>query len=206
MGSLLLNSLDIGQRKLSEVEEIQWKCLQISMYTFISEELRHHIEYFIDGEEIPDKDRRGLDILDRLPSKPSPVIILFSGEDAPFNEFIHRMAEELRKNFKGTSLFIPITEIASLLNIGRRLFKKWSLSVAEMGTIVLISSKEATPVLGALIFGFTVASFPPLPIHGSERVEKFFLEDFKKRFGNAYLPSWQEEFFSSILEFLRGRI
>lgn len=206
MGSLLLNSLDIGQRKLSEVEEILWECLQISMYTFISEELRHDMEYFIDGEEIPDKDRKGLDILDRLPSKPSPVIILFSGEDAPFNEFIHRMADELRKNFKGTSLFIPITEIASLLNIGRRLFKKWSLSVAEMSTIVLISSKEATPVLGALIFGFTVASFPPLPIHGSERIEEFFLEDFKKRFGNAYLPSWKEDLFSSTLKFLRGGI
>jgi hypothetical protein len=206
IGSLLLNSLDIGQRKLSEVEGILWKCLQISMHTLISKELRHDLQYLINGEEVLDEDKKGFDILDRLPSKPSPVIILLSGEDAPFNEFIHRMADELRKNLKGTFLLIPITEDASLLNTGRRLFKKWSLSVPEMNAIVLISSKSATPALGALIFGFNVASFPPLPIHGSERLEKFFFEDFKKKFGNTYLPSLQEDFFSSILEFLRGRI
>jgi hypothetical protein len=206
MGSLLFNSLDIGQRKLSEVEGILWKCLQISMHKLISEELRYDLQYLIDGEEVLDEDKKGFGILDRLPSKPSPVIILLSSEDAPFNELIKRMANELEQNLKGVSLLIPVTEDASLLNIGRRLFKKWSLSVPEMNAIVLISSKSATPVLGALILGFHVASFPPLPIHGSGRAEKFFFEDFKKIFGNAYLPSWQEDFFSSILEFLRGRI
>jgi hypothetical protein len=206
MGSLLLNSLDIGQRKLSEAEGILWKCLQISMHTLISKEVRHDLQYLIDGEESSDKDKKALDILGCLPSKPSPVIILLSSEDAPFNELIKRMANELEQNLKGVSLLIPITEDASLLDTGRRLFKKWSLSVPEMNAIVLISSKSATPVLGALILGFHVASFPPLPIHGSGRVEKFFFEDFKKRFGNTYFPSWQEDFFSSILEFLRGRI
>jgi hydroxylamine reductase (hybrid-cluster protein) len=204
--SLLLDSMKFDQQKFSEVEGILGQCLRISIHTLISEELRYDLQYLIDREGLPDKDKKALDILNCLPQKHSPVIILLSSEEAPYDEFINRMAEDLVQKLKGTSLLIPITGIASLPDIGQRLFKKWSLSVAEMNAIVLISSKSVTPVLGALILGFTVASFPSLPIHGSGRVEKFFFEDFKKRFGNTYLPFTKEGLFSSILEFLRGSI
>ena len=64
---------------------------------------------------------------------------------------------------------------------------------------------SATWTLGALTLGFTVISTPALPIHGSERVEKFFSEDLKKRFGNIYFPTWREDLLNAVLEFLRWK-
>ena len=134
-----------------------------------------------------------------------PFFSKHQGDDL-FGERPNRLANELAQALeKEASLFLPISEIASLLDIGIALFQRWSLSVSEMNVIVIISSTSATSALGALVLGFTVISFPALPIHGSGRVEKFFFEDLKKKFGNTYLPSWQEDLFSLILEFLRGR-
>ncbi len=81
-----------------------------------------------------------------------------------------------------------------------RLSKKWALTVTDLRSTVLISSRHVTSVLGALGLGYTVVSFPPLPIHGSVRAEKFFCEDFQTMFGNAYLHSWEEDMIAKMVE------
>ena len=92
----------------------------------------------------------------------------------------------------------------ALPKIGRKLFRKWALSVTDVKPIAFISSRHVTSVLGALALGYNVISFPSLPIHGSGRVEKFFCKDLLKIFGNAYLPSWEENTISKIREHFKG--
>lgn len=203
--SFLLDSIDFGQKESSGIEGILYQCLRISLLALTSEGLRHDISHLIDGENLSDMDERAFGILESLPPNPSPVVILLSGEDGLYREFISRMADEFGKRLKEVASIISIEGVGFFPNTGRRLFEKWSLSVPEMSVIVLIASKTATSILGALALGFTVTSFPPLPIHGSGRVEKFFFEDLRNKFGNAYLLSMQSEISSNILEFLRRK-
>ncbi len=202
---ILLDSIDVGQNGPSGVEEILDRCLQISLLSLMSEELCHHLNRPIpgeggEGEEGSSEENQKLsDFLDRLPSIPCPVIVQLSEGDTPFPA-----AEQRLKKLDGAAPIFSIREGHGLPEIGRRLLKKWDLPATGLRAVVLISSSRVTPTLGALALGFTVASFPPLLIHGSDRVETFFLSNFRKRFGNAYLPSWQEDLDSMIMDCLKG--
>ncbi len=116
-----------------------------------------------------------------------------------------RTAGELKQAVEGNLLHVRIRDINMLPHIARRFFQEWSLSAAEVGAIAVAFSQSAASALGALVFGFTVISFPPLPIHGSEVVEKFLREDLQEKLGSVYLPPRAGEVLPVILELLRGR-
>jgi len=201
----LLDSMKIGLAKSSDVGEILWQSLQISIITIICEELRDDVYDLIDGEGLSRRDAKVLDAIKSLSSDLSPVMLLLEDERIPSKEWVYQMAQELEKLSKNKVLTLSLRGIGSLLEIGRRLSEKWVLPIGGMRIVVLISSPSATWTLGALALGFTVISTPSLPIHGSERVEKFFSEDLKKRFGNIYFPTWREDLLNAVLEFLRWK-
>jgi len=199
LSSLLLDSADIGQDGSSGVEEILNRCLQISVLGLTSDELQSSLVRF-DGGRQPEENPELSEALDRLPSIPCPIIIELSEGDAPYP-----MMEERLKRLEGATAVLSITKRHALAEIGRRLAKKWNLSTPGLRTVVLISSERVTSTLGALALGFSAASFPPLPIHGSDRAEAFFFTNFERRTGNRYLPSWQQELDSMIMERLKGK-
>lgn len=181
--SLLLESMN-DRNGSSTVGDILGQCLQVSMITVLSEELRRDISDLVAGTNLRAMDRQGLNALDDLPRDPGPLLVILAEEE---DDPIVRESEE---SFKGKGRTISLRGIASLPEIGRRLFETWSIPVTEMEALVFMTSSRATWVLGALALGFAVVSSPPLPIHGSEEAEKFF---------NRYSPS-RERF----LEFLKG--
>ncbi len=195
---LLLDSAHIGQDRSSGVEEILYQCLKVSVLGMASDEVRSSLGR-IDGDPRSEENPEFSEALDRLSSTSCPILVKLSEGDAP-----HPMMEERLKRLEGAAPVIPITKRQSLSEIGRRLSKKWNLSTAGLRTVVLISSERVTSPLGALGLGFSVASIPPLPIHGRERTEAFFLTNFERRIGNTYLPSWRQELDSMILERLKG--
>jgi len=204
--SVLLDSVDVSERESSGVEEILTRSLQISLLALIGEELRKDMSQLVDGGRLAPEDRKISEALECLPSTPCSVIIHLSDDDLPITESLNERGDELRQKLEATAPVISIKEGRALLEIGRRLFKRWALSVTDLKSIVLISSRRATFALGALALGYSVVSFPPLPIHGSARAEKFFCEDFQRIFGNAYLPAWEENVIANILERLKGLV
>jgi len=191
---LLLDSIYITRREDAGVGDILIRALQISILIFISEELRLRMNRFAKG-----KSSSG----DHDHLEGFPGIILLIRDDVPCSGSVIEMANEVQRILDRKVFSLSISEMGALPEIGRGLSEKWALPVTEMKLIVLISSRFLSPILGALGLGFTVASFPPLPFHGSGEVEKFFCEDLQKRFGNVYLPSWEEDLVSKLVKTLR---
>ncbi|NWF92765.1 MAG: hypothetical protein HXY46_07595 [Syntrophaceae bacterium] len=183
----LIDSIHSGSRESSDVEEILWRCLQISTIRIVCEEIERDMKGLTDLEG-PDQ-IEALDTLAGVSSDLSPVIITVQDERYGSKEWIDGVVQKLKESVKGEVPTLSIKSAGFLLEIGRRLYEKWSIPVAGMKTTTLISSPRATWTLGALALGFNVLSSPGLPIHGSERVEKFFTETLRKRFGNVYLLS-----------------
>lgn len=201
----LLDSMKIGSAESSDIKEILRQCLQISLITIVCDGLREDVNDIIGEEGLSRRDEQVLDALKSLSSDLSPVMLLLEDERIPSKEWVYQMAQELEKLSEGKVLTLSLRGIGSLPEVGRRLSEKWVLPIGGMRIVVLISSPSATWTLGALTLGFTVISTPALPIHGSERVEKFFSEDLKKRFGNIYFPTWREDLLNAALEFLRWK-
>ncbi len=196
---LLLDSAHIGQDRSSGVEEILNQSLRISVLAMASDALQSSLSCR-EGDRQLEEDLKLSEALDRLPSTPCPLLIEVSeGDDAP-----HPMTEERLKKLEGVTPVISVKKRQALSEIGRKLSEKWNLPTEGLRTVVLISSERVTSTLGALGLGFSVASFPPLPIHGSDRTEAFFFTNLKKRTGNRYLPSWRPELDSMITERLKG--
>ena len=204
--NLIFDALSHKRKESMAVEGILWQCLQTSMLKFISEELCRDMHYLTDGEWLPETEKEALDVIEHLPPEPLPMVVLFSRDDDLLEEFMGRTVEELRQTLKGIALFIPIINMSSLPSIGRKFLQTWSLSVTEIGAIAVVSSQSPASVFGALACGFTVVSFPALPIHGSEVVEKFLCKDLKEKLGSVYLPPRAGEVLPVILEFLRGKV
>jgi hypothetical protein len=198
--SLSLDSVDVGEKESSGVEEILTHVVRTSLLVLISEELRKNLIQQGDRGPLPEEDQRISEELECLPSIPCPVIIHLSDGDLPLAQSLSRSRDEFRQKLDGKAPMVSIKAGCALPEIGRRLSKKWALSVSDMRSTVLISSRHVTSVLGALGLGFTVVSFPALPIHGSVRTEKFFCEDFQTMFGSAYLHSWEEDTMAKILQ------
>ena len=116
-----------------------------------------------------------------------------------------RMARELQQGLKGSTLSVPITDMATLPEIGRRFVQKWSRSVAEGQAIFVAFSPSAASVLGALVCGFTALSYPRLPVHGSALVEEFLCKGLKEKFGSVYVTPREGEIATAILGLLRER-
>jgi len=134
-----------------------------------------------------------------------PVIVIFSGDGDPQRELMNRTARELQQALKGDALAVPITDMATLPEIGRRFLQKWSRSAEECEAIFVGFSPSAASVLGALVCGFTAVSYPALPIHGSAVVEEFLGKGLKEKFGSVYLPPREGEIVPAILGLLMER-
>ena len=202
--NLLLDSVDLGERESSTMEEILTGSLLVSLAMLIMVELRMNLSRTVQGGGSDMEDNRISEVLERLPSTPCPVIIHLPDGEVPSHPSLSQRVDQLRQELGGTAPMIAIKGSDALPEIGRKLFEKWALSVTNIKSMAFISSRHVTSVLGALALGYAVVSFPPLPIHGSSRVEKFFCEDFRKIFGNAYLPSWEENASAKIREHIKG--
>jgi hypothetical protein len=203
--SLIFDALGHEQNESSAVEAILRKCLKTSMIKFISEELRRDINYLTDGGQSSEMENEALDVVENLPPEPLPVVVfLLRDNDLP-EAFMSRTPEELRQGLNGIARLIPLKNMSDLPSIGRGFFRKWSLPVNGMGAIAAVFSRSPASVIGALMCGFTVVSFPALPIHGSEVVETYFSKGLKETLGSVYLPPQGGEVVPVILEFLRGK-
>lgn len=205
-GSWVTGLLDIINRSSNEstdIETLLEQCLQVSILTLLCEELRQDIHCLISEERISQSDQKIYDMIRSLPKEPSPMIVLLSNEKSSSREWVHRTAQSLEKDSAGKLLTFSIDGIEGLRELGKRLSERWPLPVSEMKIVALISSSMATWVLGAMALGFSVISYPALPIHGSERAEHFFSEVLKKEFGNPYFFSWREDVLNELLEFLK---
>lgn len=203
--SLIFDALGHEQNESSAVEAILRKCLKTSMIKFISEELRRDINYLTDGGQSFEMENEALDVVENLPPEPLPVVVfLLRDNDLP-EAFMSRTPQELRQGLNGIARLIPLKNMSELPSIGRGFFRKWSLPVNGMSAIAAVFSRSPASVIGALMCGFTVVSFPALPIHGSEVVEKFFSKGLKETLGSVYLPPQGGEVLPVILEFLRGK-
>lgn len=199
-GSLIgffLDSIKNGLTESSDVKKILDQCLGVSALHLICEEMRQDLEGVMKGE--------GFSPPDSIAPHPSPVILLLSDEKSSSREWIQKMAQELGVLFKGKALLLSLKGMGMLLETGRRLSKRSSLPVGEMKVLALISSPYLTWTLGALALGCTVISSPALPIHGSEKVERFFSEDLQKKFGNTYIPSGREDLLDSVRAYLKWK-
>ncbi len=203
--SLIFETLSNEQKESIAVEGILWQCLRTSMLKFICEELCRDMHYLTSRKRLQESERKALDVMEHLPLKPLPVVALFSREEDLPKEFVTRTTRELKQELKGDVLYLRIRDINTLPNIARRFFQRWSLSVPEVGAIVVAFSQSPASVLGALVCGFTVVSYPTLPIHGSEIAEKFLCKDLKDKVGTVYMPPRAGEVIPAVLELLRGR-
>ncbi|MBM4277554.1 MAG: hypothetical protein FJ130_06655 [Deltaproteobacteria bacterium] len=197
----LLDSTGTGSAESSGIETILWNCLQISTAGIICEELKKDINGIFE-ERADQEEGQILDTLKTVSSHPSPVIIVVEDEKYGSRESIQPIAQRLKESIKGEVPLLSVKAVALLPEIGRRLYKKWTTPVVGTKVMVWISSASTTWTLGALELGFNVISFPSLPIHGSDQVERFFSETLKKRFGNVYFHSWRENLLDEVLEFL----
>lgn len=204
--SLIFDTLSQEQKESSTVEVILRQCLKTSMLKFILEELRRDMEYLTGGDRLSEIEREAIDVVDNLATNTFSTVVFLSRDDDLPEEFKSRTSEELRQTLNGIALLIPIGETSSLPSIGRRFFQKWSLSVSGVGAIVVAFSQSTASVLGALACGFTVVSYPTLPIHGSDVVEKFFCVDLKEKLGSVYLPPRAGEVLPLILEYLGRKV
>jgi hypothetical protein len=200
---LLLDSMKEEVAGVSDVEGILWKSLQVSIIPLIGEEVRKDADDLSGGKGFFQEDAQGPSALESLSSDPSSVMLLLDDRNISAEGPVFQIAQELEKLEKGKIMTLSLPRIGILPGVGRRLSEKWGLPVQEMRVLVLISSPLATWTLGSLALGFNVISVPDLPIHGSERVEKFFSEDVKKRFGNTYFSPRREDLLHDVLGFLR---
>jgi hypothetical protein len=200
LAGLVLDSVDICQSGSAGVEAILDLCLRLSLLNLIGEEFLYDLDLLTHAGQVPGDNRKTSEILERLPSAPCPFVIRFTegGASAP-------AVEDLLNELDETVPIVPIEEGQALSEIARGLFQKWNLPATGLRAVVLVSSGRVTATLGALALGFNVASFPPLPIHGSNRAKEFFFKDFRNTFGNGCLPSPREGFDSVLAEYLGGK-
>ena len=200
--NLLLDSVDLTQGRPAEVDALLWQALSLSRMALLSEQIRKDIHVLIDegAETITEEDIPGL--LGSLPPSLTPFLLVVTDEMMPCQESSNTARDALVQRLKEAVPVIQLRQTGSLPEVGRRLSQKWRRPISEIKAMTLLSSSQATRVLGALAMGFHVMSFPPLPLHGSKRVEAFFLKDLETRLGNRYFVSWEDDLFSQVQAFL----
>jgi hypothetical protein len=188
--NLLLDSDSIADNDSSDIEQILRQSIRLSLAALISAELR--IRLGRSEAELSSASERFL-------STSRHVLVHVSESGFSSIPSLGRSGDELRKQFEETAPVVSVREASVLAELGRKLYQKWGLPPVDLKAAVLICSRKVTSVLGALGLGYNVVSLPPLPLHGSARVEEFFSEEFRLLFGNAYLPSWQDDTMGKIL-------
>jgi hypothetical protein len=195
MMGFILDAMKMESPRFPDIEEMLQKCLELSTIRIICEELQTDIHRIIDPEGWGQRNGRVLDELKNISLKPSAVILVVEDEQEGLKEPVHPVARTLMDSMQGRHVALSMRAIGLLPEVGRRLCQRWAIPVTGMKGMAWLSSPLATWTLGALALGFNVVSFPGLPIHGSEKVERFFTETLKKRAGNVYCLEWKENLF-----------
>jgi hypothetical protein len=203
LGGLWVDCPIKSSQRSPELEALLHQSFRVSLAVLLSQELREDIHALINEREGTPDGKGVFPILEDLPNTPKPFVMALSEGDSFSHRDVSRDGfDELVRKLEGVAPVIRLKTSASLSEIGREVFRKWSLPITEVTAIVLISTPLAATVFGALALGFCVMSFPPLPIYGSEKVEMFFHKGLKPWFGSAYLISWEGDLVSRIQDFL----
>lgn len=185
---LILDTLSPDKREGPEAAGLLHLGLKTAMIPFIVEDLGKDIRFLINGELLPCFGEDVINLTRQLdPGKASKVVLLAVEKDLP-GPFEPPSAEFLQKGLPAGTRLVPIANIRNLPAIARHFFEEYSTPVTVLEPRVVVFSRSPVAVLGSLVCGFSVASSPPLPIHGSEQVERFFSEDLKRYFGSHYYP------------------
>jgi len=190
----LLNLLDLDGEQ-QEPEKVLWACLRTSLLIFLAEEVEQKAANIENSHALAEE----------LPEAPLPVLITLTGSPGHFQEALKEHILERGRGVPSGTIFIPISKASALSRVGRVLYEKWALTIPDLTVVVLIESISLSAVLGSLALGFTTASYPPLPLKGSERAERFFSEGLKKEAGNCYLPLEDEKAIPMIFQFLDSK-
>ena len=198
---LLLNSLERSESESSGVEGPLRECLDLSLVVLLSQRLREDLRLLIGKKEtVPGE--RVVTFLGGISASPTPFTVVLSESESLLPESEKRQADELVLKLDKVFPMMRLGNAGDLVELGREIFKTWSLSLPDIRAVVLVTTTRVTTVLGALALGFKVTSIPPLPIHGSKEAEAFFVEGLRRKFGNTYLLSWKGDLSSRILDFL----
>ena len=177
-----------------EVEEILTRTLCLSLVPLLSQALTR---------QFPQEGTKG-EVQDPLPFKGSaPLIILFAEKESPGAEWVNRLAKAFDDRYGEEVQIISASGIGSFPEIGRRIYENRHLPVAMTKTLVIISSVSLSMVLMPLALGFSVVSYPSLPIHGGPKVEAFFSKGIPSRFGGQYISGREDLSLPAVLEEMR---
>jgi hypothetical protein len=184
------------QREGREPESVLTDSLRAALLALLAEELQQDLAFFLQEEEAGD-------FLSDLPPTPKPLLIFVSTAEDLAGSMKERMEREL-KEIKDL-LRLCARRAADLPGIRRVLQEKWRQPISASPVIVWVQSASAIILLGSLALGFATASFPPLPVEGSPKAERFFFSGLPREKGNLYLPIRDETIFSRVKNFFREK-
>jgi hypothetical protein len=122
-----------------------------------------------------------------LPDTPSPLLLLVSDEDSLQDDGREGVLNKIESACREEVLVCRLRHAAQLPALGRQMYERWGIPVSMSGSIAVVASASMSRGLGALALGFSLASLPGYPIHGSLRVENYLTQHLKQTFGHAYL-------------------
>jgi hypothetical protein len=122
-----------------------------------------------------------------LPDDPSPLLLLVSDEESLQDDGREGLLNQLESACREKVLVCRLQNMAQLPALGRQMYERWGIPASMSGSIAVAASSSMIRGLGALALGFSLASLPGYPIHGSLRVENYLTQQLKKTFGHAYL-------------------
>ena len=173
------------QNQGAAVEDILRTCLTVSLIYLICQELIQDLHILFDEKPSRVTQSVETDVIETLdPALPSRGAVLLSAPEDGGDGF-NRKTETFRKQWQDP--LIEISQPAGLFDIGRQFYRRWSRPVADTAPLVVALSPSAAQVVGMLVCGYTVVSWPGLPLFGSEPVRRFFSEELKPVFGSVYL-------------------
>ena len=177
-----------------EVEEILTRTLCLSLVPLLSQALtRQFLQEGAKGE-----------VQDPLPFKGSaPLIILSVEKDSPGAEWANHLARAFDDYYGKEIQIISASGMGTFLEIGQRIYQDRHLSDALTRTLAVVSSSSLSMVLMPLALGFSVVSYPSLPIHGGPKVEAFFSKGIPSRFGGQYISGREDLSLPAVLEEMR---
>lgn len=124
-----------------------------------------------------------------LPASPVPLLILVSDGGTLPDGGPEGLFEEIEAACRDKVRICTLPHISQLPALGRRIHERWGIPASMSESVAVVASSSMSHGLGALALGFSVASVPPYPIHGSPRVENYLTTKLKGSFGHAYLPA-----------------
>lgn len=194
---LLLDAIEVSQQSSTKVEKLLDQTLQLSLIAHLCEDLYERITQEGENAEWGLRAPSLSEKIGRLPVKPKSLTIDWTDLEMAQTPSLAASSRTQKERFlrsrQGGISILSIEDGRSLFELGRELFSKWGISITDIHPLILVSSRRINATLSALVLGCSVVSFPPLPIHGSARVEDFFAKKLKGSLGGIYRTLWQDE-------------